>query len=91
MVALYAEGVDRNMACTTVHTLLPQSPSTRRAWIEIFGSLDGADRKRSPSTRRAWIEIRYRSPCYKSYGYVALHAEGVDRNIRSGDIYGNCW
>ena len=34
----------------------------------------------SPSTRRAWIEIR-RTASYTSRSIVALHPEGVDRNI----------
>ena len=56
------------------------SPSTRRAWIEI--RMHGKIRKRctSPSTRRAWIEIpRRRSGARKVH--VALHPEGVDRNV----------
>ena len=34
-VALYAEGVDRNFNWITIFFSIPQSPSTRRAWIEI--------------------------------------------------------
>ena len=55
------------------------SPSSRRAWIEIFRCRTGCRRRGSPSSRRAWIEIatsRKRHP--KSS--VALLAEGVDRN-----------
>ena len=34
----------------------------------------------SPSTRRAWIEI-YRFKAAARYAKVALHPEGVDRNL----------
>ena len=34
----------------------------------------------SPSTRRAWIEIIV-MPLIRSAIYVALHPEGVDRNL----------
>ena len=57
-----------------------QSPSSRRAWIEIPGSALGVGLElRSPSSRRAWIEIRIPvRPAGSSR--VALLAEGVDRN-----------
>ena len=35
-VALLAEGVDRNMVVTLSAAVLPRSPSSRRAWIEIL-------------------------------------------------------
>ena len=40
-----------------VFSLFLLSPSSRRAWIEIYwcGYRDGLDK--SPSSRRAWIEI----------------------------------
>ena len=34
-VALLAEGVDRNMPGARAPTMVPSSPSSRRAWIEI--------------------------------------------------------
>ena len=57
-VALLAEGVDRNLAEMPPCVAVLGSPSSRRAWIEIFAALqlprlDPA----SPSSRRAWIEI----------------------------------
>ena len=56
-----------------------ESPSSRRAWIEIlFGGWDSA-LTTSPSSRRAWIEIALCS-AKKSTSRVALLAEGVDRN-----------
>ena len=57
-VALLAEGVDRNSSCESLVGTGIQSPSSRRAWIEIHRlevsryKVDG-----SPSSRRAWIEI----------------------------------
>ena len=56
-VALLAEGVDRNSRrCTLMYTQ-NASPSSRRAWIEIYlDALNNAEKK-SPSSRRAWIEM----------------------------------
>ena len=57
LVALLAEGVDRNCVVVAVVPTVQRSPSSRRAWIEIteFGSARKSNR--SPSSRRAWIEI----------------------------------
>ena len=58
------------------------SPSTRRAWIEINNAFTSASvgMVMSPSTRRAWIEIAYGvRPAFSVI--VALHPEGVDRNL----------
>ena len=58
-VALHPEGVDRNAEALHVLHLLCPSPSTRRAWIEIFLLPAQVSATRpSPSTRRAWIEIK---------------------------------
>ena len=35
MVALLAEGVDRNNSIRKILAMLDKSPSSRRAWIEI--------------------------------------------------------
>ena len=55
-----------------------ESPSPRRAWIEmLLQSLGGDTAKASPSPRRAWIEINY----YRLESVVpivALPTEGVD-------------
>ena len=58
-----------------------ESPSTRRAWIEIgrSGCL-GLGKLRSPSTRRAWIEMPVGRVGNSPPAMVALHPEGVDRN-----------
>ena len=41
---------------------------------------------KSPSTRRAWIEIPSPQVYAQWQAEVALHPEGVDRNIRSNHI-----
>ena len=58
---------------------MTMSPSSRRAWIEIFQAQNDNAALASPSSRRAWIEITsYRTRrCPRR---VALLAEGVDRN-----------
>ena len=56
-VALLAEGVDRNLGSVALFLHLLQSPSSRRAWIEIRSC-----------GQNEWC------------GGVALLAEGVDRN-----------
>ena len=38
LVALHPEGVDRNRHCHIFKARPPESPSTRRAWIEIRSS-----------------------------------------------------
>ena len=58
-----------------------ESPSSRRAWIEISPLLTRHSGRKSPSSRRAWIEIN--SNLYPVFfWFVALLAEGVDRNTR---------
>ena len=81
MVALRTEGVDRNVAGPGVCERPEQSPSARRAWIEILFQSVPIRRMRSPSARRAWIEIR-RAKAQKQTELVALRTEGVDRNRR---------
>ena len=56
-----------------------KSPSSRRAWIEIFRLVIFLDPPPSPSSRRAWIEIESQF-IILSRSRVALLAEGVDRN-----------
>ena len=80
MVALLAEGVDRNSLCLLVTRFHQRSPSSRRAWIEILAELqnimmravallaEGVDRNLSLCPRPRIV-------------FVALLAEGVDRNI----------
>ena len=56
------------------------SPSSRRAWIEIIKDCANTKKHRSPSSRRAWIEIALGTVDADAL-YVALLAEGVDRNL----------
>ena len=56
-VALLAEGVDRNYVRTCNPTDAEMSPSSRRAWIEIWTCPTDTGINWSPSSRRAWIEI----------------------------------
>ena len=59
MVALLAEGVDRNNIRQNESEGILGSPSSRRAWIEIRLLLPLCAGALSPSSRRAWIEINY--------------------------------
>ena len=82
MVALLAEGVDRNFLSTVPRPDALKSPSSRRAWIEILAQqtaaapvtvallAEGVDRNISRSANAARF-------------VVALLAEGVDRNFLS--------
>ena len=79
LVALLAEGVDRNIIAPPYTTLNRLSPSSRRAWIEMVALCARGFVMRSPSSRRAWIEIFLHELWYNIYR-VALLAEGVDRN-----------
>ena len=56
-VALHPEGVDRNYPTPPSINGDATSPSTRRAWIEIYWCVASLFMGGSPSTRRAWIEI----------------------------------
>ena len=56
-VALHPEGVDRNLIKLSERQAGKQSPSTRRAWIEMIMPKYNMLYAQSPSTRRAWIEI----------------------------------
>ena len=56
-VALLAEGVDRNEYGIKFTDNTPQSPSSRRAWIEIAVRVAVLLQGASPSSRRVWIEI----------------------------------
>ena len=79
IVALLAEGVDRNKRCVASIKGLLESPSSRRAWIEISPVpcrwpekwvallAEGVDRNNKGAEERCPLR-------------VALLAEGVDRN-----------
>ena len=81
LVALLAEGVDRNTLASGKKVL----------WDEVALLAEGVDRNnlnlnnprsnsKSPSSRRAWIEI-YVKKTNPRTDLVALLAEGVDRNV----------
>ena len=56
-VALLAEGVGRNSIRAIDGSDTTMSPSSRRAWVEIWSSRPARARGPSPSSRRAWVEI----------------------------------
>ncbi len=80
-VALLAEGVDRNLSLHPRPGVVLTSPSSRRAWIEIFLRMacsprfavallaEGVDRNNNIRKILAMLDK------------VALLAEGVDRNL----------
>ena len=80
VVALLAEGVDRNCCKPGGKQSERKSPSSQRAWIEIVPERHWFRRQPwSPSSQRAWIEISSTgASCDQQI--VALLAEGVDRN-----------
>ena len=88
MVALLAEGVDRNTSLAGL---------TAKATVALLA--EGVDRNLqsreediralpSPSSRRAWIEIIEIPVGYYAH-IVALLAEGVDRNVAVAMAYGD--
>ena len=79
IVALLAEGVDRNKAKSDKTFFQKPSPSSRRAWIEIETRTWTIRPSTSPSSRRAWIEMKKQRRT-SAMAFVALLAEGVDRN-----------
>ena len=79
VVALLAEGVDRNIL---LHRCFrpPFVALLAEGVDRNFGEITGKDAQgKSPSSRRAWIEIHSPARLY-SPPSVALLAEGVDRN-----------
>ena len=92
LVALLAEGVDRNIfAATEVQTLqkvalLAEGVDRNKAFMDKYNR-----ENKSPSSRRAWIEI-HRHPAGGSSRNVALLAEGVDRNLYGigNNIFSHC-
>ena len=81
-VALLAEGVGRNIADQNEALEVVESPSSRRAWVEIAATSTLPPMiSASPSSRRAWVEIPL-ARLRPARVWVALLAEGVDRNYR---------
>ena len=88
MVALLAEGVDRNNQVPNLEitrsrvALLAEGVDRNKVpWYLCFSA------SRSPSSRRAWIEIACWSIVWSSLS-VALLAEGVDRNMQLRGVVG---
>ena len=80
LVALLAEGVDRNVIQASVFSGMPSSPSSRRAWIEICTAARGS---RQVLVALLAEGVDRNSPCHcrrQTRAVVALLAEGVDRN-----------
>ena len=73
--------MDRNETGLHAAAVVLESPSARRAWIEIssIGEIVPMP-SGSPSARRAWIEISS-SVFWWAVMAVALREEGVDRNL----------
>ena len=84
-VALLAEGVDRNAIIMCNHAMCSSSPSSRRAWIEIYNITICCAHHWSPSSRRAWIEISL-GGVWVVGDAVAPLAEGVDRNFAADAV-----
>ena len=79
MVALLAEGVDRNSAPRHARNAAPVALLAEGVDRNISMDVPQPLRLTSPSSRRAWIEIQVAN--LPSFGQlVALLAEGVDRN-----------
>ena len=82
-VALPAEGVGRNCAHDAIVPLKELSPSSRRAWVEIWTTLS------RPSA--SWVALLAEGVGRNAFNHiqqavgviVALLAEGVGRNIAS--------
>ena len=79
IVALLAEGVDRNAKETEGQVTTDVALLAEGVDRNLCGGVPPRNGWRSPSSRRAWIEILYR-PKWEHTEYVALLAEGVDRN-----------
>ena len=80
MVALLAEGVDRNYIRPLPAFKAAKSPSSRRAWIEIF-RVGGFRLLLSVALLAEGVDrnMEYYEKLHEKYR-VALLAEGVDRN-----------
>ena len=87
MVALLAEGVDRNAAIRGYWEHNDKSPSSRRAWIEI--PLERlSDAQKNVALLAEGVDRNAAVRLIRSAALaVALLAEGVDRNDRLPDYW----
>ena len=85
IVALLAEGVDRNMTAGVSCPQPRRSPSSRRAWIEIRNRPNS---RRPPQVALLAEGVDRNWPGWggRSTAKVALLAEGVDRNSHKVDV-----
>ena len=91
LVALLAEGVDRNVDGRQQLVTSVKSPSSRRAWIEI-PNVPTADDTEQVALLAEGVD---RNSCFpdisEKRASVALLAEGVDRNSGKGYITQKGW
>ena len=79
-VALHPEGVDRNHTPETICCTPLQSPSTRRAWIEIVVTFPAYEDTSVALHPEGVDRNNIKNVHYAVMTAVALHPEGVDRN-----------
>ena len=79
MVALLAEGVDRNIGGAIRSQNEHLSPSSRRAWIEIRSGACMASAAQVALLAEG-VDRNPNGKCVHAIDNVALLAEGVDRN-----------
>ena len=79
VVALLAEGVDRNSLAASCSHIASSSPSSRRAWIEI-SDLVLLSHEITVALLAEGVDRNLLSGQLDAVGWVALLAEGVDRN-----------
>ena len=85
VVALLAEGVDRNIPARLLWEHFEKSPSSRRAWIEIF--LIWSCMYLHPVALLAeGVDRNILGLAAVRVDHVALLAEGVDRNLIGLDV-----
>ena len=90
-VALLAEGVDRNLLCCHLRRHLLESPSSRRAWIEIGSPCPSHSRRAVALLAEGVDRNNTDEDSFGEEVKVALLAEGVDRNMfRSILSYRRC-
>ena len=80
-VALHPEGVDRNCTRAEGGNLYIESPSTRRAWIEITATCGEQLRKNAVALHPEGVDRNGKKRLISACVAVALHPEGVDRNM----------
>ena len=80
MVALLAEGVDRNLYCGCHCLDLQRSPSSRRAWIEMVEVFEVFQASHVALLAEG-VDRNFSVSVVFSDRMVALLAEGVDRNF----------